>query len=150
MTSRRRAPKCRPRFRRRIASSPLQKDVDLRCQSIADVRNELEKTYYTLRTASSASTAVSAIIPSPAARALPSIAVLPFLNLSSDKENEYFSDGLAEEIINSLTRVENLKVAARTSAFAFRGTQTDVQQIRPDPCAWPASSRRRSAQIRQS
>jgi len=55
--------------------------------------------------------------------------VLPFLNLSSDKENEYFSDGLAEEIINALTRIENLRVTARTSAFAFRGTQQDVRQI---------------------
>ena len=62
-------------------------------------------------------------------RALPSIAVLPFLNLSSDKENEYFSDGLAEEIINALTRIENLRVTARTSAFVFRGAQQDVRQI---------------------
>ena len=55
--------------------------------------------------------------------------MLPFLNLSSDKENEYFSDGLAEEIINALTRIDNLRVTARTSAFAFRGTQQDVRQI---------------------
>jgi serine/threonine protein kinase len=110
-------------------ASCLQKDVDLRCQSIAEVRDELEKIYYGLRAGNSGSAAISAIVPAPAARALPSIAVLPFLNLSSDKENEYFSDGLAEEIINALTRIENLKVAARTSAFAFRGTQSDVQHI---------------------
>jgi serine/threonine-protein kinase len=65
----------------------------------------------------------------PVTRALPSIAVLPFLNLSSDKENEYFSDGLAEEIINALTRIANLRVTARTSAFVFRGAQEDVRRI---------------------
>ena len=59
----------------------------------------------------------------------PSVAVLPFLNMSSDKENEYFGDGLAEEIINALTRVPGLRVIARTSAFAFKGKQEDVRRI---------------------
>src|SRR5688572_5235444 len=61
--------------------------------------------------------------------AQPSIAVLPFENMSGDKENEYFSDGLAEEIINALTRVPGLKVIARTSAFAFKGKHEDVRRI---------------------
>ena len=51
----------------------------------------------------------------------PSIAVLPFANMSADKENEYFSDGLAEEILNVLAKIPGLKVIARTSSFAFRG-----------------------------
>jgi TolB-like protein/Tfp pilus assembly protein PilF len=59
----------------------------------------------------------------------PSIAVLPFANLSADKENEYFSDGLAEEIINALTHIPGLKVTARTSAFAFRGKEQDIRKI---------------------
>jgi serine/threonine-protein kinase len=59
----------------------------------------------------------------------PSIAVLPFENISGDKENEYFSDGLAEEIINALTRIPGLKVIARTSAFAFKGRHEDVRRI---------------------
>jgi eukaryotic-like serine/threonine-protein kinase len=59
----------------------------------------------------------------------PSIAVLPFTNLSADKENEYFSDGLAEEIINALTHIPGLKVTARTSAFAFRGKEQDIRKI---------------------
>jgi TolB-like protein/Tfp pilus assembly protein PilF len=59
----------------------------------------------------------------------PSIAVLPFTNLSADKENEYFSDGLAEEIINELAHVRGLKVIARTSAFAFRGKEQDIRGI---------------------
>jgi len=62
-------------------------------------------------------------------RQAPSIAVLPFTNMSSDKENEYFSDGLAEEIINALTTINGLRVTARTSAFAFRGTGQDVRKI---------------------
>jgi TolB-like protein len=56
-------------------------------------------------------------------RRVPSIAVLPFDNLSSDEEHEYFAEGLAEEIINSLSRIPTLKVIARTSAFSFKGEQ---------------------------
>ena len=58
-----------------------------------------------------------------------SIAVLPFENLSSDKENEYFGDGIAEEIINALAQIEGLRVAARTSAFSFKGKQEDLRLI---------------------
>ena len=58
-----------------------------------------------------------------------SIVVLPFENISGDKENEYFSDGLAEEIINALTRIPGLKVIARTSAFAFKSKHEDVRRI---------------------
>jgi serine/threonine-protein kinase len=60
---------------------------------------------------------------------LPSIAVLPFANMSADKENEYFSDGLAEEILNLLSRIRGLKVIARTSSFAFRGKEQDITKI---------------------
>jgi eukaryotic-like serine/threonine-protein kinase len=59
----------------------------------------------------------------------PSIAVLPFDNMSGDKDNEYFSDGLAEEIINALAQLPSLKVIARTSAFAFKGKQEDIRRI---------------------
>ena len=55
--------------------------------------------------------------------------MLPFVNLSADKENEYFSDGLAEEIINALTKMRELRVIARTSAFAFRGKDQDLRTI---------------------
>lgn len=57
------------------------------------------------------------------------IAVLPFVNMSADPENEYFSDGLTEELINRLTRVPNLQVVARTSAFRFKGRNEDVREI---------------------
>ncbi len=59
----------------------------------------------------------------------PSIAVLPFANMSTDKDQEYFSDGLAEEIINLLAQIPGLKVIARTSAFAFRGKEQDIRGI---------------------
>jgi serine/threonine-protein kinase len=59
----------------------------------------------------------------------PSIAVLPFANMGGDRENEYFSDGLAEEIINLLAQIPGLKVTARTSAFAFRGKEQDIRKI---------------------
>ncbi len=58
-----------------------------------------------------------------------SIAVLPFANLSGAAEDEYFSDGITEEIINALTKVPRLKVIARTSAFAFKGQTTDIRKI---------------------
>ena len=58
-----------------------------------------------------------------------SIAVLPFRNLSTDKENEYFTEGITEEIINALTKVESLRVASRTSAFAFRARNEDIRKI---------------------
>jgi TolB-like protein/Tfp pilus assembly protein PilF len=65
----------------------------------------------------------------PAATSAPCIAVLPFVNLSGTPENDYFCDGLAEELLNSLTRVKDLRVIARTSAFSLRHQQLDVREI---------------------
>jgi eukaryotic-like serine/threonine-protein kinase len=61
--------------------------------------------------------------------AAPSIVVLPFANISRDPDDEYFSDGLAEEISNQLAQIPGLKVIARTSAFAFKGQHTDIRKI---------------------
>jgi TolB-like protein/Flp pilus assembly protein TadD len=58
-----------------------------------------------------------------------SIAVLPFVNMSGDAENEYFSDGLAEELLNALARNPALRVAARTSSFSFKGKDTEIAEI---------------------
>ncbi len=58
-----------------------------------------------------------------------SIAVLPFVNMSNDPEQEYFSDGMSEEIINALAQIPNLKVASRTSSFQFRGQDQDIKSI---------------------
>ncbi|RJP64527.1 MAG: hypothetical protein C4532_19045 [Candidatus Abyssobacteria bacterium SURF_17] len=60
---------------------------------------------------------------------LPSIAVLPFMDISEDKNQEYFCDGLAEELINALTQLKGLHVVARTSAFSFKDEKRDVRDI---------------------
>ena len=101
-----------------ILNRCLKKHASERFQDMRDVRLALEA----LRTPTQ-------VVPVQAATAQASIAVLPFVNLSADKENEYFSDGLAEEIINALTHVRGLKVTARTSAFAFRGENQDIRTI---------------------
>jgi len=58
-----------------------------------------------------------------------SIAVLPFVNMSGDPENEYFSDGLSEELLNTLVQIPELKVTGRTSSFAFKGQNVDLRQV---------------------
>ena len=58
-----------------------------------------------------------------------SIAVLPFVNMSADAENEYFTDGIAEDIINALTKINALRVTSRTSSFAFKGKSEDISEI---------------------
>ena len=95
----------------RIVKRCLEKDASKRFQTMGEVRAALED--------------AAKLIPEHG----PSIAVLPFANLSAEKENEYFSDGLSEEIINALTRIPGLKVTARTSAFAFRGKEDDIRRI---------------------
>ena len=92
----------------------LAKQPDKRFQTIADVRVALQH----LRTK-----------PADVVQAMPSIAVLPFANMSHNADDEYFSDGLAEEIINALVQVPGLKVIARTSAFAFKGKNEDIRKI---------------------
>ena len=57
------------------------------------------------------------------------LAVMPFVNMSADPENEYFSDGITEELLNALTRVEGLQITSRTSVFAFKGKHDDIREI---------------------
>jgi TolB-like protein len=63
------------------------------------------------------------------AEEVPSVAVLPFVNMSADPDNEYFSDGISEELLNLLVKVEGLRVPSRTSSFAFKGLNTDIKEI---------------------
>jgi TolB-like protein/Tfp pilus assembly protein PilF len=88
----------------------------------------IDKLWLSKRTGASAASSLS-----PAAGAFSppphSIAVLPFVNMSGDKDQEYFSDGLTEELLNSLAGINELQVAARTSSFAFKGQETDVGTI---------------------
>ena len=62
-------------------------------------------------------------------RLLPSIAVMPFANISADEENEYFCDGLTEELLNALAKIEGMKVVARSSAFSLKGKNVSIKQI---------------------
>src|SRR6185503_3272472 len=96
------------------------KDPKDRYQTARDVYNELRDPN---------TTSASNKQPSRSASGGNSIAVLPFINMSADAENEYFCDGLAEELLNALTRIGDLKVAARTSAFSFKGRNTNVSEI---------------------
>jgi TolB-like protein/Tfp pilus assembly protein PilF len=100
-----------------IVKRCLAKDASQRFQSMADLQSAL-------RHAQGEGAAAA-----PETQSRPSIAVLPFANLSHDPSDEYFSDGLAEELINLLGQVPGLKVIARTSAFAFKGKLQDVRQI---------------------
>ena len=68
-------------------------------------------------------------MPNQIVSAAKSVAVLPFANMSADPDNEYFTDGMAEEIINALTKIQNLRVASRTSSFAFKGKNEDIGEI---------------------
>jgi serine/threonine-protein kinase len=95
----------------RIVTRCLAKDPDERFSTIGEVKAALMR--------------VSTAPEEPGA----SIAVLPFVNMSPDQENEYFSDGLTEEIQNALAHIAGLRVAARASSFAFRGKQQDLRKI---------------------
>ena len=75
------------------------------------------------------STGAASLVSGPQPIAEASVAVLPFLNLSSDPENEYFSDGMTDEIINALAQIPGLRVPARTSSFVFKGKNVDAREI---------------------
>jgi TolB-like protein len=76
-----------------------------------------------------AATAPTSSTPSDFAPPAHSVAVLPFVNMSADKDQEYFSDGLSEELVNALALVDDLQVAARTSSFSFKGQALDAETI---------------------
>jgi serine/threonine protein kinase/Tfp pilus assembly protein PilF len=95
----------------RVVTRCLAKQAGHRFQTIVEVKHALKQ---------------AAAVP---VSKQPSIAVLPFANLSADKENEYFSDGLAQDILNALVKVPGLRVPARTSSGAFRGREQDIRTI---------------------
>jgi TolB-like protein/tRNA A-37 threonylcarbamoyl transferase component Bud32 len=99
----------------RLVRRCLAKQPGQRFQTMTDVRLGLEQ--------------AAREIAAPSREQHASIAVLPFANMSRDPDDEFFSDGLAEELINLLAHVPNLKVTARTSAFAFRGKEQDIRRI---------------------
>ena len=98
-----------------IVGKMLKKDTKDRFQDIQEVLTDLIK--------------CEGSIKSKPLKEKPSIVVLPFTNMSADPEQEYFCDGITEEIINVLTKIENLKVVARTSAFFFKGKDIKIRDI---------------------
>jgi len=97
----------------RVVARCLEKDAAARFVSMAEVQRALQ----------------SGATPATPAEGGPSIAVLPFKNLSSDADSEFFSDGLAEEILNALSQIDGLRVAARTSSFSFKGKNVELAEI---------------------
>jgi serine/threonine protein kinase/Flp pilus assembly protein TadD len=107
----------------KIINGALKKDRALRYQNASDLGAELQRLKRDRESGQRAAQMVSE------SSGIKSLAVLPFVNMSGDKEQEYFCDGMAEEIINALAQVQGLRVVARTSAFAFKGKQQDVRDI---------------------
>ena len=108
----------------RLIERCLEKSAGERYQAAAELLRELRaarKAHESGATAPAAST--------PAQRDEKSIAVLPFTNMSPDPENDFFADGISEEIINTLGQIEGLRVAARGSAFSFKGKQVDLRDV---------------------
>ena len=103
-----------------VVSRALCKDKTGRYGSISDLAAELRESTRSPGT----STLVGDSRPD-----MPSIAVMPFANMSADPEQEYFCDGMAEELINALTKLDDLRVVARTSAFQFKGQALDLREV---------------------
>jgi len=105
-----------------VMQKAMQKEPTERYANLAELLTDLKSIRKNLQIEDARSLAETE-------KPLPSIAVLPFVNMSADPEQEYFCDGMAEELINALTKIENLRVPARTSAFAFKGEKIDVREI---------------------
>jgi serine/threonine protein kinase/tetratricopeptide (TPR) repeat protein len=107
----------------------MEKEKGRRYQRVDEILSAL----VAMESGAPASDVIAAKVPdtekTPGAGWKKSIAVLPFSNLSPEKEQEYFCDGLSEEIINALSHVRELRVVARTSAFAFKGKEVDVREV---------------------
>jgi serine/threonine-protein kinase len=112
-----------PRSLEVIIDKALEKDPDRRYRKASEILNDLRAVDV------SAARAVKATAPSPERGRSSSIAVLPFVDLSPGKDQEYFCHGITEEIINALTRVHGMHVISRTSAFAFQGRDLEVTEI---------------------
>jgi non-specific serine/threonine protein kinase len=116
----------------RIIGKLLEKDPGMRCQSAVELMTDLRRLLRDMDSGSFSTVPVQTLqAQDSTARALgpPSIAVLPFTNRSRNEDDEYFSDGLTDELINVLSHVEGLRVVSRTSAFQFKGTAQDIRTI---------------------
>ncbi|MFQ5719263.1 MAG: protein kinase [Acidobacteriota bacterium] len=99
----------------RIITRCLEKEPELRYQSVLDIQTAIAK--------------IGEEVKDKKGDRKPSVAVLPFVDMSPEKDQDYFCEGLAEELINALVGIEDLQVASRTSAFRFKGAQSDIREI---------------------
>jgi serine/threonine protein kinase len=113
----------------RVILKCLEKKRESRYQSSEELLADLETVEKSVPTIERTLEKKTEIVPSDKKKWQGSVAVLPFINMSADPEQEYFCDGMAEEIINALTQVEGLRVVARTSAFSFKGKNVNVREI---------------------
>jgi len=113
----------------RVILRCLEKKKESRYQSAMDLLSDLEAVKKGLTMAEKTPVIEPKLRPDDKKKWQGSVAVLPFANMSADPEQEYFCDGMAEEIINALTQVEGLRVVARTSAFSFKGKNVNVRDI---------------------
>jgi TolB-like protein len=118
-----------PRDLDRIVSRCLEKDRERRFQTAKDVRNELELVRGNSAAGTVSASPHAAMPAAPAAADVPSVAVLPFANRSRDEEDEYFSDGLADELLSVLAKIRGLRVAARTSSATFKGKTVTIAEV---------------------
>ena len=109
----------------RVVMKAMAKPPTERYESAGDMRAALESSARSIAAGADS----ASLTPAPQQAQLPSIAVLPFKDMSAQRDQEYFCEGIAEELINGLTQIEGLRVAARTSAFQFKGRDLDVRHI---------------------
>jgi serine/threonine protein kinase/Tfp pilus assembly protein PilF len=111
-----------PKKLERIIEKALAKSTTERCESAEAFKKDLESIITTGRPGTMGRKATTP-------ESKPSIAVLPFRDMSSQRDQEYFCEGIAEELINALVKLKGLRVAARTSAFQFKGHESDIKAI---------------------
>ena len=111
-----------PEFVEKAVSRAMASDIAARYKTAAQLAQALAS-------GSTNTPSDTATMPQAAVSSAKSVAVLPFANMSTDAENEYFADGMAEEIINALSKIQSLRVASRTVSFALKGKNEDLAEV---------------------
>ena len=110
-----------------VVSKCLEKDRTLRYQHASEIRTDLQRLKRDTKSARMRPTQPLTVARRSGAQS--SVAVLPFTNMSSDPNDDFFADGITEDIIDALAQITNLRVAARMSSFSFKGSKTDLRTV---------------------